>query len=315
MRILITGASGLLGINLALELAQRHIVFGIVHEHRLDPAALPFRVLQCDLLEKGAIEWVMEASQPDWIIHCAALANVDACEAEPGRAAQLNTELPRRLASYVARGGARKERIRLVHISTDAVFDGQAGQYTEEDLPNPLGIYAKTKLAGENSVFGANPDALVARVNLFGWGITGKRSLAEFFFYNLQSGRKVMGFTDVSFCPMLANDMAGVLEKMLEKNLKGLFHVVGSECLSKFEFGLRIAQRFGLDAGLIRPISVQQSGLLAMRSPNLSLRIDKLSRALGEKLPGVSGGIDRLFMLYEQGYPQRLKQLGKNVTA
>lgn len=311
MRILITGASGLLGVNLAIELARKHLVFGTVFQHDLDPTAVPFQVIQCDLLQPGEIERVLEISQPDWVIHCAALADVDACEIHPDRAAQLNTELPRQLASYVARGGARQQSIQLVHISTDAVFDGRRGNYSETDSPNPIGVYARTKLAGEQAVFDVNPAAIVARVNLFGWGITGRRSLAEFFFYNLQAGKSVMGFTDVFFCPLLANDMADILEKMLDRRLSGLFHLVGSECLSKYEFGVRVARQFGLEASLIQPVSVAQAGLRAARSPNLTLRNDKLAQALEETLPGVSQGLVRFYQLYQQGYPQYLRQLKK----
>src|SRR4030066_46346 len=142
MRILITGASGLLGLNLALETTHRHTVFGTVNQHVLKPDA--FTVIQTDLLAPGAVEHLLDLTQPDWVIHCAALANLDACEADPLLAPHLNTDLPRTLASHVARGGAR-----MVHVSTDAVFDGLRGDYREEDQPNPQGVYARTKLAGE----------------------------------------------------------------------------------------------------------------------------------------------------------------------
>ena len=177
-RILITGASGLLGINLALEAANKHTIFGLVHNQPIHTEA--FQVLHADLLAPGAVERIIEETQPDWVIHCAALANVDACEAEPAQAQKLNTEVPRKLAQYVARGGAR-----LLYVSTDAVFDGQRGQYDEDDTPNPLSIYAQTKLDGERAVAQADPTAIIARVNLFGWSISGRRSLAEFFYYNL----------------------------------------------------------------------------------------------------------------------------------
>jgi dTDP-4-dehydrorhamnose reductase len=308
MRILITGASGLLGINLAVELAKRHTVFGTVNQNKLDPA-VPFQVIQTDLLKQGAVEQALETSQPDWVIHCAALASLDLCDVDPIRAAQLNTELPYRLAEYVARGGARQRPIRLGHISTDSVFDGARGGYSEDDLPNPLGVYSKTKLDGERAVLAVDPSAVVARVNLFGWGISGKRSLAEFFFNNLAIGKPVMGFTDVYFCPILANDMADVLEKIFTHQLSGLFHLVGADCLTKYEFGVRIAQRFGFDESLIQPASVKDAGLKAVRSPNLTLRTDKLAKALGETLPGIEGGLERLYKLYQEGYPTWLRRL------
>lgn len=295
-RILITGASGLLGLNTALEAAKEHDVIGQVNRHPLRVDA--FSVLQVDLLAPGALERLLDQTQPDWVIHCAALADVDACESHPQLARQLNSEIPGQLAELVARGGAR-----LLHVSTDAVFDGRRGGYTEEDVPNPLGVYARTKLDGERAVLSANPQAIVARVNLFGWSLSGKRSLAEFFFNKLSTGEPCMGFTDVFFCPMLANDLGQVFLKMLDTGLSGLYHAVGSECISKYEFGLRIARRFGLDERLIAPKSVQDAGLKAARSPNLTLKIDKLIHALGEPVPGLSAGLERFYTLYQQGYP------------
>ncbi len=309
MRILVTGASGLLGLNLALEAAKHHTVFGTVNTHAIRTDA--FRVIQTDLLAPNAVEQILERTRPDWIIHCAALADVDACESDPDRAEQLNTVLPLKLAelcaqqnTHVARGGAR-----LVHISTDAVFDGAHGDYDEDDETNPLGIYARTKMAAEQVVAQANPDAIIARVNLYGWSLSGKRSLAEFFFNNLNAGVQVMGFTDVYFCPLLVNDLAHILLEMLASNLSGIYHVVGKECTSKYEFGVRLAQQFGLDPDLITPTSVTQANLKAARSPNLTLRADKLSRALGKPLPSLSTGLQRFYTLYQQGYPHYIQGL------
>lgn len=306
MKILITGASGLLGLNLALEASGAHYhgqhkVFGVINSHTIQTEA--FTVITKDLLEPGAVERLVDQTQPDWVIHCAALANLDACEADPALASKLNTELPRKLAENVSKGGAR-----FLHISTDSVFDGRRGNYREEDTPNPLGVYSRTKLAGEQAVTEADPKAIIARVNLFGWSITGKRSLSEFFYSNLRSGKQVNGFTDVFFCPLLANDLAQILIEMLEKGLNGLYHVVSSECISKYDFGMRIAQRFGLDTTLINPISVQQAGLKAARSPNLCLRVGKLIQDLGSTPPRVDEGIQKLFNLYESGYSQMIQE-------
>jgi len=308
MRILITGASGLLGLNLALEIAAHHKVYGTAKDHLIHTDA--FEVLHSDLLAAGAVEQVLDRTQPDWVIHCAAQANLEACEADPVLARKLNTDLPAKLAAHVARGGAR-----LVHISTDAVFDGQRGGYSEEDAPNPLSVYARTKLDGERAVADANPEAIITRVNLIGWSITGKRSLAEFFYNHLSAGKRVMGFTDVYFCPLLANDMAPILVRMLEMKLSGMYHVVSRECLSKYDFGVRLANRFGLDASLITPVSVQQGGLKAARSPNLTLHSDKLARAIGEPTPDVSSGLEHFYQLYQRGYPERIQRLAASSTA
>ncbi len=302
MRILITGASGLLGLNLALEAAEQHTVYGQVNSNAIQTDA--FTVLTADLLKSGAVEQLLAESRPDWVIHCAALANLEACEKDPELAKEMNTEVPRQLAAACRQGGAR-----LIHVSTDAVFDGVAGGYTEEDEPNPLSTYAHTKLAAEYAVADAYPDAIIARVNLFGWSPSGRRSLSEFFVNNLMAENSIMGFTDVNFCPLLVNDIAGIFLSMLDQGLAGLYHVLSSDQMSKYEFGVEIARRFGLNPDLIAPKSVSEAGLAAARSPNLTLKVDKLIHALGQTPPTISTGIERFYTLYQQGYPQFVQRL------
>lgn len=304
MRILVTGASGLLGINIALEAANQHIVFGQVNKQEVYTDA--FTVLRTDLLEPGAVERLLGKTLPDWVIHCAALANLEHCENDPELAWELNTEIPRKLAEQCRKGGAR-----LLHVSTDAVFDGKTGGYTEDDIPNPLSTYAKTKLKAEYSVINEYPEAIIARVNLFGWSLSGQRSLAEFFFNNLSDNKSVMGFTDVFFCPLLVNDLTQIFFKMLCKELSGLYHVVSSNHISKYEFGVRIAQKFKLNSGLISPTSIFEAGLKAPRSLKLNLKVDKLIKNLGEVPPSVPEGLDKFFDLYQQGYPNLIKRMGR----
>ncbi len=302
MRILITGASGLLGLNLALEAAKQHTVFGTVNSHPIKTKA--FEVLRVNLLDPGVLDRVVTYANPDWVIHCAALANLEACEANPALAKQSNTDLPEKQATIVARGGAR-----VLHVSTDAVFDGQRGNYTEDDQPEPLSVYARTKYDGEQVVAAVYPESIVARVNLFGWSLSGQRSLAEFFYNNLVAGKQVMGFSDVYFCPLLANDLAKIFIEMLATGLQGLYHVVSSECISKYDFGLKLSRQFGLDSELISPTSVTKGGLKAVRSQNLTLKSDKLAKAIHNPLPGLSTGMKRFYTLYQQGYPQKLFEM------
>ncbi len=309
MRILVTGASGLLGLNLALEASTsggggRNVrtVTGVVNRHPLFTRA--FEVVQADLLAPGAVESLVDRIQPDWIFNCAALAVLDDCEANPQLAEKLNVELPRRLAKIVARGGAR-----LLHVSTDSVFDGQRGEYSEEDVPNPINVYARTKLAGERAVAEIDASVIIARVNLFGWSLSGTRSLAEWFFYNLSQSAHLKGFTDVFFCPLLVNDLAQVLLRMADAGLGGLYHATSPRCTSKYDFGVVLARRFGLDECLISPTSVSASDLKTVRSPRLTLRSDKLAQALGGSLPDWESGMERFYHLYRQGYPQELRRM------
>lgn len=304
-KILVTGAAGLFGINFCLNSCRDHAVVGITRRYI---KGLPFEIDQADLLKKGAVTKLIEKHKPDIILHAAANANLDDCERNPRATHQLNTELPGRIAEITALRG-----IQFLHISTDAVFhDAGERVFTETDSPNPVNTYGQTKLEGENLVLQADPYAIVARVNFFGWSIEGKKSLAEFFFNNLFAKTKCFGFTDVFFCPMHIEDLTETFHKMLNKQLNGLYHVVGSETLSKYEFGQQLGRIFGLDINLISPQKVDLSTLSTPRSHNLRLNINKLSTALGQEIPGYQQGLERLYSQYNQGYPQLLRSYQHN---
>ena len=301
MKLLVTGASGLLGLNLCLQAAPQHLVLGVARR-RL--AFAPFETVAADLLEGATVPQVLDSSGPDGVVHCAAAADLDYCEAHPELARRLNTDV----AEQIARE-CRARRIRLVHISTDAVFDGtKEGAYSESDEPHPQGVYATTKRDAEMAVAASNPEAIMVRVNFYGWSLSGRRSLGEFFANNLSHGAAVLGFTDVTFCPAFVGDLADTLLKLLASDLHGVYHAVGKEAMSKFEFGTAIARKFGFDESLISPASVERSGLSARRSHNLWLATDKLSTDLGQSFPSFSTGLDKFHRQYLEGFPQRISR-------
>jgi dTDP-4-dehydrorhamnose reductase len=298
--ILVTGASGLLGLNMSLILAREFHVTGVIHQDELRGVVYP--VIVSDLSKKGEPEKIIDRIKPDAIIHTAAIANVDACEDQPQRAEEVNAILPGTLAKL-----AKSHSIPLVHISTDAVFDGIAGKYTELDKANPLSIYARTKYQAELNVANEDPNAIIARVNFYGWSLRGERSLAEIFAFKLLAGETVNGFTDVFFCTLHVFLLVDIIMEMLTKNLSGLYHVVSRESITKFDFGRVVAREFGLNENLVKPISVKDAGLKAARSPNLTLRTEKLAQALGHVLPDQRQGLKQFCSLFQQGYPQVLR--------
>lgn len=304
-RILVTGVSGLLGLNLALQAAGRYEVWGVTRKERLVPqSSPPFHPLYADLTRPGQVDQLLAEAQPDIVVHCAAMTEVDYCEAHPVEAHLINAHVPEILAQVTARLG-----VDLVHISTDAVFDGTYGEYIESDPPNPINIYGKSKLSGERAVADRNPDALIARVNFYGWSWQGKRSLAEFFYNQLAAGTPIHGFTDLVFSPLLVNDMIEILLRMVRMGLGGLYHVVSAESMSKYAFGRLLARQFGFDEQLISPSSYKTANLRAPRARLLTLRSEKLAQALDEALPGQAAAMQRFYQLSCQGYPQTLKNI------
>jgi dTDP-4-dehydrorhamnose reductase len=302
MRVLVTGASGLLGINFCLQISQKHDVVGIVHSHSL--SNVPFQVMRIDLAYEERARELVLIVKPNLVVNCAAMAYLDQCEQQPQVAKIINTDLPAWLAEECVHN-----KIQFLHISTDAVFDGRKKSgYTEKDNPNPLSVYARTKLEGERAVRQANPNALIVRVNFYGFSISGARSLAEFFLYNLLAGKQMNGFTDVHFCPLYVHDLSTILMEMVSKGLRGLYHVVSPEMLSKYNFGVRIARIFSLDGSLITPVSVKESDFIAPRALNLILNINKLQSDLDKALPKQEQGLSHLHKHYQKGYATNLKK-------
>jgi dTDP-4-dehydrorhamnose reductase len=298
-KLLITGAGGMLGANLVLDgLAAGHHVIAVDFEHPVRHTGVESVVV--DLSLPGAARDVFAAHRPEWIVHCAAATNVDACEADPQTAFRLNRDMAGQVAMAAHAVGAR-----LAHVSTDAIFDGERGSYTEEDQPHPINVYGASKLEGESVVLAEHPGALIIRTNIYGWNAQAKQSLAEWFLARLEAGQETPGFTDAWFTPILVNDLNDRLFRMLGRRLQGIFHVAGSECISKHRFGVMLAATFGLDAGLVREAASASARLPTRRGPNLGLQVRRAESTLGAKMPDVESGLMRFRSLRDT----RVRQL------
>lgn len=269
-RTLLLGASGFLGSNVAGQLVRRGERGLVLHVGRRSPTSGPHPYermsVHADLADGQAVSALLGSVRPRRIINCVALADVDRCEAEPTLADALNRRLPALLATWAREHGAD-----LLHVSTDAVFDGSGGPYGVQDRPAPLNAYGRTKRAGEEEVLAEHPDALVARTNIVGWSPSGTRSLLEFFHGRLAAGVEVPGFTDVSFRPLPVQRFLPGCEALLDAGQRGIVHLTGPELLSKYAFGVMVARGFGFDDALVVPARVQTAGLTAARAPTLDV--------------------------------------------
>jgi dTDP-4-dehydrorhamnose reductase len=307
--IVVTGASGLLGTSAVLEARSlgREVV-GLYHGH---PVQIPGVIMrQVNLIDLAATRELLIELHPDTIIHCAAVTHLDWCETHPEESEKLNVHASSLLAEI-----AQELDARFLYISTDAVFDGRRGNYSETDEPAPLNVYARTKLAGELAALQQHASALVVRVNIYGWNVQPKLSLAEWFLKQLKEEKEVPGFTDVIFCPTLVNDLSGILLRMLDRGLSGVFHVSGSERISKYEFGRCVAATFGLDPKKMLPSQIAEANLKARRSLDISLNTTKISQTMGVEMPSVEAGLRRFRALYDEGYPAQLKSYLAAVAA
>jgi len=301
---LITGATGLLGSNAAITLGETDTVVGT---SRRVPKQSPVPFLQADLESVQSRGSLVERSAATAVFHAAALSSIDACESDPGLARELNIAAAADLAAQARDAGAA-----FVYISTDAVFDGSQGGYSESSPTSPVSEYGRTKLLGEQAVLEAYPDALVARVNFYGWSPTAKRSIAEFFYNSLRKGRSVNGFTDIVVNTLQVSYLVDAIAKLVDKGAHGITHVASSEPISKFEFGRQMATQFGFDPALVAE-AVSTDHLKHSRGSNLSLQTTRAETLLGEPLASQKAGLERLYGELRVGRPQRVSQFNPEI--
>lgn len=297
-KILITGVSGLLGSNLAYAWQGRFELCGVYHQHRV--ALKNCKTIKADILDLKALKNIIADFKPDAIVHCAALADVDFCEKNPELARQINVGGTANIVEAMPPGS-----MKLVYISSDAVYDGTKEAYSESDPVNPLSYYAQSKYDGELEA-AKRKGALIARTSIFGWNVQDKNGLAEWMVEELSHRRKINGFTDVLTSMIYTIDLAGLLGLAIEKNISGVYHFASRTAISKCEFAVKLADLFGFDKSLIAPVSVKQSNLKAKRSKNLLLKTDKLAKALGCLIPTITESLSHFYNDFKSGLPSQL---------
>jgi len=302
-KLLITGGSGLLGSNIAGIAAKGFKVFAT---HNSNPSQIQdTEFLPLDIRDKKQVFFTFRKAMPNLVIHTAALTNVDYCETHSKEAWAVNAEGTENVALASKEVGAK-----LFYISTDSVFNGEQGMYVEEDTPNPINVYAKTKFEGEERARHWLSDSIIVRTAFYGWSLHNKSSLAEWVVNGLRERKTLNMFTDVFFSPIFVSNLVEVLIEMYHRNLSGIFHVAGSERCSKYVFGQEIAKSFGLNSEYVKPSSVAEAGLKARRPKDVSLNINKVSNAIHTKLLGVKEGITwfkNLENSFQGGYHEKNK--------
>lgn len=286
MRVLVTGAGGMLGS--ALVQVARESSWDVVPAYRTRPRSLPPGI-EVDLTQAGAAA-ALRASRPDLVVNCAAITDVDWCEKHPEETRLVNADVPARLAQLTAEAD-----IPLIQISTDSVFDGRRGNYSELDAPNPLNIYAAAKLDAETAVLSASDRHLVVRTNLFGVAPAHalRLGLASWLIQQLANGRPVRGFRDALFSPLYVGDLSRLVLRAARIPLAGLFHLGSSASISKLDFAFLLADRLDLDRSLIYAASMADLRFAAARPRDTSMDSSAIAEWLGP-LPEVADGVERL---------------------
>lgn len=246
----------------------------------------------------------LDKIKPDLIINCIGLSSVEKCEKNFKLAKELNINIPQKLSNF-----AKKNKIKFVHISTDHLFNGKKNIYFENDKTKPLNFYAKCKLKAEKNIIKNNPDALIVRTNFFCNGKFKNKSFSDKIIRNLIMGKNIYLFKDVFFTPVYTFDLLNIILKSYER-LSGIFNISSSKSISKYEFGLKLAEIFNLEKSLIIPINLSDKKLIT-RPKVMSLSSKKIENFLKIKIRSLDKMLLKLFEDYKSKY-QKLIPYGKH---
>lgn len=279
MRILITGANGLLGYKLVQLLAGKPDVSTIATA-RKKPADLPagIQFAELDITSKAQTLSVIAAAKPNVIIHAAAMTQVDQCETEREKCWSANVD---GVANTIA--ACSQTNAHLVHVSTDFIFDGTFGPLDETAIPNPVNYYGESKLAGEKLIQQSKINWAILRTVLV-YGVTPDMSRSNIVLWvkkSLEEGKTINVVNDQWRTPTLAEDLAMGCYLAASKKANGIYHISGSEMLTPFEIAIQTAEYFNLNKALIKPADSSTFTQPAKRPPKTGFIILKAQRELG----------------------------------
>lgn len=282
MKYFITGGSGLLGERLAT-VAKENDELTLVHNS--NPSE---NTIKCDITNEKEVNNTIENENPDVIIHCAAMTNVDLCEDEKELAYKINGDGTGFLAK-----AADKINAKIIYVSTDFVFDGERGYYKEDEEVNPLGIYAKSKYDGEVQLKKYSNDWAITRVSvLYGWH--SRLNFTTWVIDQLRQNNEINIVTDQINSPTLADNAAEAIYAIARKNKQGIFHTAGNDAINRFDFTKKIADAFDLDDSLINPTTSKQFIQKAPRPRDSSLNVNKVEKELGITMETCSESLKRM---------------------
>jgi dTDP-4-dehydrorhamnose reductase len=300
--ILLTGGSGLLAVNWFYFKRNDYTIYLGLNERQIQPFG--GNVISLDYTSEQSLLLQLESIAPCFVIHTAGLTNVEKCENNPELAFLINV----RLSSLIAKV-TKELDIPLVHISTDHLFNGISSLVQEDEPINSINEYGRTKALAESTVVEINPNALIIRTNFYGWGTSYRKSFSDQIIQSLRNHQTLHLFDDVHYTPIFVENLIQIVHDLLDKKAKGIFHVVSDDRISKYDFGVLIAEEFGLDKSLILKSTLQTEGKLVKRPLDMSLSNQKVRELLGRNLGTVKEHIAQLYQQEVEGKIQEIQLL------
>ena len=289
-KIIITGVNGLLGQQLLEQGHNKFAVLGIDLQEKPFNQKIKFDYAQLDLTKRSSVKNVVTSFKPNYIINTAAMTDVDGCETQKELCWKINVEAIENLIYAVRNTGTK-----IIQVSSDYVFDGKDGPYSETSIPKPLGHYGKSKLASENLLIAAGVEhAIVRTMVLYGFGTEIRSNFVTWLIEKLKKNEPVKIVTDQYGNPTLADDLAHAILQIIDRNKWNLYHIAGSELIDRYKFALKVANVFKLDKDLIAPITTSELSQSAPRPLKSGFIIDKARADLGIEMSNVEQGLKKV---------------------
>ncbi len=284
MKLLITGATGLIGRELSsIAVKLNHEVYSAQHQTKTE-FGIP---IELNINDSNSVENCFRKIRPDLVINLAAFTNVDQCETERELALETNAKAVDRIAKE-----ANKCDSYLLHVSTDYVFDGERGRYSENDKPKPINWYGESKLKGEQAVEHHASSWCIARTSTpFGLHPS-KKSFPVLVAEKLSSGLEMQVIEDQYTSPTYVSNLAKMLIEIAERKLQGIIHVSGSSRVSRLDLARLLANKLDLNGSLLRPIKMQGIKWVARRPRDSSLNVNKAISVLSNKPESIEQGLE-----------------------
>lgn len=289
-RVLVTGSNGLLGQKLIKDFYSHYKVIACYFqpESYLSFPNLSYESL--DITTRRQLGFHISFYHPQVIINAAAYTDVDGCEIHKDKAWAVNVGGVKNLVNF-----CQEQKIKLIQLSTDYIFSGENGPYSEDDPPDPVNFYGETKLESEKIIKESGIDFLIVRTNvLYGFGKNVKSNFLLWLLEKLSQNEKIQIVMDQFNNPTLADNLSLCILEMVKKNISGVYHVAGSEYLSRYDFAIKVAEKFNFDKSNIFPAKTELLQQKAKRPYKGGLKTNKAQGVLETKFLNIDQGLDYL---------------------
>ena len=303
--ILFTGGSGLLSLNWAIQIRDNYEVFLGLHEKEIHLSGT--KSIKINLSSELNINKFLNDIKPDIVIHTAGITSVELCESNTEMAFFVNATIPGMLSTECNRKG-----IKFIHISTDHLFTGLIRFTKEETQVDPLNVYGKSKALGEEFVKTNNPNALVLRTNFFGWGTNYRSSFSDTIINTLRAKKEILLFDDVYYTPIIISQFVELANLLIEKSISGIINISSSERITKYNFGILLADKFGLNKNLIQKSNINDNQSLVIRPKDMSLSSQKVLELTNYNIMSIENQIDLLKKQELSGIASELRTITSN---